>query len=83
MKCRACKQDHDPMLTCQRAARMLMRVVNESLTTRSAGGAVNTDVPSNMLDNPAKVLDKRPKFDKVAYQRDYMRKRRAAAKKCT
>jgi hypothetical protein len=52
------------MLTCGRAARLLDNG-DQSVRQGEPIGAV--------------LLDK-PGFDKVAYQREYMRKRRAAAK---
>ncbi len=48
-----------------------------------AEAAVNTAPMSNKAEEKSNKLDKKQKFDKVAYQRDYMRKRRAAAKQCT
>lgn len=62
MACRACKKDHSPMLTCQRAARMSNAQSNNEATPATE---------SNGTEG---------KFDKVAYQREYMRKRRAEEK---
>jgi hypothetical protein len=64
MICKACKRDHSPMLTCGRAARLLDNGDHPVRQSKPVG---------------AKLLDK-PGFDKVAYQREYMRKRRAAKK---
>ena len=38
---------------------------------------VNTERMSNNADEKSNELDKPAKFDKVAYQREYMRKSRA------
>ena len=65
MKCKVpgCGLEEHGMLPCGRAKRM------------AAG--VNTERMSNNADEKSNELDKPAKFDKVAYQREYMRKSRA------
>ena len=62
MACRACKKGHNPMLTCQRAARM-------------SNAQSNSEAAPTTVSNGPEA-----KFDKAAYQREYMRKRRAEEK---
>ena len=67
MTCKACKREHSPMLTCGRALRMAK--IAEPVST----------TPETVSTIPAKKSRATDRH-KPNYQRDLMRKRRAAAK---
>lgn len=78
MICRACQRDHSPMLTCGRAARI---AECEARNAKLAADAIDADFVRDAL-SAVSTRTKPVSTDrhKPGYQRDLMRKRRAAAK---
>jgi len=73
VKCKSCGFEHSPLLTCSRAARIA--AFHEEQAKRQVPAILVRQKP------PAVSLTiVKPKFDRAAYQREYMRKKREAAK---
>jgi hypothetical protein len=72
VKCRACGQDHDPLLGCARAARIAVFKAKQEAPAVAAPAAVNTQ------PDQAKSVNK--DRHKPGYMAGYMRKKRAEAK---
>lgn len=73
MPCRACNQDHSPLIGCERAARM------KAATQIQVATAINTPATNSIATNKSatNTLNRRKRADYNAYQREYMRKKRA------
>ena len=79
MICRACGQTHAPLISCSRARRLL--VTAQVALTPKSGKVVLTEAPDAVLTPTSVVLtDRRADRHSPGYQREYQRKRRAAAK---
>lgn len=80
MRCRACQQEHSPLLTCSRAARIAAfeaeRAVPALLKPKLAPPPVSAEPePVSASRSSHKTREERN-----AYQREYMKRKRAEAK---
>jgi hypothetical protein len=64
MKCKACGLEHSPLMRCE----VYRRIVEATQVADSA--SVEDGIPSNPI---SPLTTPAPKFDKRAYQREYMR----------
>ena len=82
MVCLACRKEHDPLLRCEVAARLAAAASVESPVVSNAAASNGA---SNRRELPAEVsgAEKKQRWDREKYneyQRELMRKRRAAAR---
>ena len=82
MPCRSCHVVHDPLLRCEVAARMAAsRSVPVPVTDgEAATNAANLGAGATNGVTNGRTLNRRDRADYNAYQRELMRKRRAAVR---
>lgn len=78
MKCKACKQDHDPMLTCQRAARL---AEYSAKGVNTAPDPISSDSdPFLPVSAPVNTKPRNADRHKPGYMAEYMRAHRVKKK---
>ena len=86
--CNACKNDHDPLMRCEVAAKLRLTATNggEDATNEQVGrisgavGEADVEEPGEVSGGAVvvgKTANRRTREAYNAYQREYMRRRRA------
>lgn len=83
-KCKLCGERHwgmCPDLPASTAIKLLMEPGSQPCISRDAGTPKSEATPPNLSpEEPSARATSKPRFDRTAYQREYMRKRRKEAK---